>query len=173
MVQRLIGFFVWFFVLLAIIYMFMGKADAKAETNTKWTIETHRLNGKIINMGVDGTLSAFIINKCKATAKDPRKCVLISISIYWNESWFWKYCKNHSCWWVISKSYKSQIQAADDWVDRYNRHWYKAKDGTFFYSLKGKLPPSRYCTSEVSSNSKVGCPNWLRNYAIIYNKIAF
>lgn len=145
--------------------------EAKANTNTNWTKSTHALNKSIIDLWIDGTLSAFIINKCKATAVDPRKCVRTSIAIYWNESWYGKYCKNNSCWGVLSKSYRSQIQAADDWIDRYNKYWYKHNGGFFFYWDWGKNAPSNYCTSEVSSGSKISCPFGNKAFNYIYSKI--
>jgi hypothetical protein len=72
--------------------------------------------------------------------------------------------KRHNCLGVKSgkTSYKSYEDGMDAWVAIYNKYWYKAQSASFFYSPNGKLPPSRYCTSEHSSNSSVGCPNGLK-----------
>ena len=55
-------------------------------------------------------------------------------------------------------------------VTSYNKYRYKAQDWYFFYGDKGSLGKSRYCTSEVSSSSKVWCPFWRKNFDSFYSE---
>lgn len=95
---------------------------------------------------------------CK-TAKDQIHCFGIWLSIAGAEAWFRKWM-THWYYWMIRPKDKSSYRR----VQIYNQKRYKAKDGFFFYGDKWQLPPSRYCTSEHSSNSSVWCPNWRKNF---------
>lgn len=167
MANLLINIFSWFFIIIAVISMFMSKANA-SET---WTKETFLLQKKIVKMWVQLPIAKTIIDECKRTAKNPLKCVKTTVAIYWNESWFWKRCRNNSCWWIVSKKYSSKKEASIDFIARYNRFWYKHDWAFFFYWNRGKLWASKYCTSEESSNSSVGCPIWASNFQYFYNKM--
>ncbi len=142
-----------------------------AKAKTEWTESTFTLRKTIVKMWVDFKLATFIINECKETAKDPRKCVKTAVAIYGNESGFGKYCKNNSCFWVISKKYTSQQAAAKDWIKRYNKYWHKHNWWSFFYGGKWWKGPSGYCHSEVSSWSKLWCPNWSYTFNYFYSLI--
>ena len=159
-------------VSIAIFAAFMSRTHAtEGEHSPSWTKETFALQKKIVQMGVSVPLAMTIINECKRTAIDPRKCVKTAVAIYGNESGFWKHCKNNSCYGVISKSYKNVHEATKDWVRRYNLYWYKHNWAFFFYWSKGKLWASLYCTSEESSWSKLGCPNGARTFTYFYSKL--
>lgn len=80
-----------------------------------------------------------IINECKRTAKDPRKCVMTAVSIYGNESGMGKKCAFYSCYGVISQRYDNIYEATVDWVERYNKFWYTHNGGAFFYGGAGWL----------------------------------
>ena len=138
---------------------------------SNWTSSTFKLRDKIIWIGVDIWLAEFIINECKATAKNPLKCVKTTVAIYGNESGFWAHCLNNSCWGFIGYKYKSRNWAARWFITKYNRHWYTHTWGNFFYGWMGWLGKSWYCTSESSSSSPVGCPNGAKTFNYFYNKI--
>ena len=157
-------------VTIAIFAAFMSRTHA-TEKSMEWTKETFALQKRIVKLWVSVPLAMTIINECKRTALDPRKCVKTAVAIYGNESGFGKHCKNNSCYGVISKRYNNIHEATKDWVRRYNLYWYKHNWAFFFYGSKGKLWASLYCTSEESSWSKVGCPNGARTFTYFYNKI--
>lgn len=92
------------------------------------------------------------------TATNPKHCLWVGMSIAKAES-NWKSWK-HWYFWLMASADKS----VENRVWRYNKYWYKATDWYFFYWDRGKLPPSRYCTSEDSSWSSVWCPNGKNNF---------
>lgn len=103
-----------------------------------------------------------LYDACK-TAKDQTHCFWVWLSIAWAESSYMYW----SAWyfWLLKPKDKSAYRR----VKSYNKNWYKAQNGYFFYGSKGKLSPSRYCTSEHSSKSSVWCPNWAKNFDKIRN----
>lgn len=48
-------------------------------------------------------------------------------------------------------------------MSSYLEYWHRTKGPRDFYPPKGKYSRTRYCTSEHSSRSRVGCPNGLKN----------
>lgn len=98
------------------------------------------------------------------SAKDPIHCFWIWLSIAGAESWF-KSWRSHWYFWMIRPKDKSSYRR----VQIYNTKRYKAKDWYFFYWDRWVLPPSRYCTSEHSSNSAVWCPNGRNNFNATWN----
>lgn len=163
----LINIFTGFFILLAVISMFISKAHA----NEEWTKDTFALQKKIVQIGVQLPIAKTMINECKRTAKNPLKCVKTATAIYGNESGFWKHCLNYSCWGVVSKKYSSKEEALKDWINRYNRLWFKHNWWAFFYWWKWWLGKSGYCTEEHSSNTAVGCPMWTSTFNYFYSII--
>lgn len=138
----------------------------------KWTKDTYKLNDTIIKMGVEKGLAKHMIDECKATAKDPRKCVKTAVAIYGNESSFGKNCYQNSCFGFNGFSFKSKEAAFDRWLKSYVKHWQNHTGAEYFYGGKGWVGKSHYCTSEVSSNSSVGCPFGARHFEAFYNKIS-
>lgn len=110
-------------------------------------------------------LSEELRNACQ-DATDPLHCFWIWLSISNAESQMCKEKSSHWCFGLVGSRWD---KSPKDWVTRYNKFWYKAKSGEFFYGERWQLPPSRYCTSEHSSNSSVWCPNWLRHFNYIRN----
>ncbi len=108
-----------------------------------------------------------LISTCKTSSSDIQKCILFGLIIMYNESGNKQNsnaCINkNNCLWVKSWkiSYSSLDEWMENWVQIFNRYWYKAESPSFFYSEKWKLSKSRYCVSESSSNTEIGCPNWL------------
>ena len=116
------------------------------------------------------------------------------VRISWNPELskeLWKECEtatnqNHcfGVWMSIAKA-ESNFKWGDHWyfgmvgskdksisrrVKSYNKFWFRADDGFFFYGASGKLGKSHYCTSEISSNTKVWCPFWARNFDSFYSE---
>jgi hypothetical protein len=103
-----------------------------------------------------------------SNARDPLHCKLYGLSIMYNEAGNQQKSKacitRKNCMWLNSGKmvFKSYQDGMDDWVRRYNKYWYKATSMSQFYAPKGKKSYYGYCTSEVSSNSEVWCPEWLK-----------
>ena len=123
-----------------------------------------------------------IIWACKGSTRDVQKCILVSLTLLYNEAGNKqnskacierRNCFGINAWKTVFKSYD---EASERWVNTFDKWWYKAESPSFFYSEKWKLSPSRYCVSEESSNSAVWCPRWLlvakdkwaKIYPIIY-----
>ena len=98
------------------------------------------------------------------SAKDPIHCFWIGLSIAGAEAWF-KSWRAHWYFGMIRPKDKSSYRR----VQIYNTKRYKAQDWYFFYWDRGVYPPSRYCTSEHSSNSAVWCPNGRNNFNATWN----
>ena len=130
----------------------------------------------LVKIGIKSKLANAVVNECKEWSKDPRHCIIIASALVLNESGGGKSnacTTRNNCFWIGSGKvkYSSVEEWVTNWVQKYNRYWYKAKDMSFFYSKSGQLPPSRYCTSESSSNSDIGCPNWLAISSWIFKKL--
>ena len=116
-----------------------------------------------------------LITNCKALSSDPRKCIIIWASIVKNESGGWLQCKKSNKYNCMGLSVKADYKSYNDgvlhWIAKYEKHWYKAENSWFFYPDKWKVSPSRFCTSEYSSGSDIGCPNGKRNAQMIWEKL--
>lgn len=164
--QKIINIIVTIIVSIAIASMFVWKTNASSE----WTKQTHEKQEKLKRLGFSDTLSHYIIKRCKQTAKNPSNCVIIAGFIGKNESNAGRNAYNHNVWGINEgKTYKTDEENFDRWMKSYNKWWFSQKFPSHFYSERGKLPRTMYCTSEESSNSKVGCPFGLRNAKIAYN----
>ncbi len=147
-----------------------NQTPLKSNCNTDCKIET------LIKLGITSNLSNLIVSECTEWAIDPRHCIIIASSILINESGGGKSnaCKTrYNCFWVASwwRVYSSLQEWVSQWVSIYSRKWYKAKDASFFYPDKWKYSPSRYCVSETSSNSGIGCPFWQKHMQNVWNKL--
>lgn len=91
----------------------------------EWTKSTFELHEKITKMGVEPKLGKHIITKCKISARNPRDCVKVAVSIYGNESGFGKKCRANSCWGFVGHKFKSKTEAFDRWLKSFNAHWWK------------------------------------------------
>lgn len=131
----------------------------------------------VIKLGYREDPVRAIFVSCKNKAKDPQHCLVVWLTLMHNEAGAEQKSvactKRHNCLGVKSgkTSYKTYEDGMDAWVAVYNKYWHTAKSASFFYAPKGKLPPSRYCTSEHSSNSSVGCPNGLKIASAQWGKI--
>jgi len=123
-----------------------------------------------------------LISTCKGASLRPDHCILIGLVLMYNEAWNQQNSKacidRKNCFGIQSwkKSYSSLDEGMENWVQKYNKYWYKADSASYFYSKAWKVSPSRYCTSEDSSGSNIGCPHglsiasdkWSKLYKIIY-----
>ena len=71
-------------------------------------------------------------NRC-SEARNPQHCERTAAAIAGAESSKCQKAVNNNCWGFRKKKYDSPSQAFDVWFKSYNRYWYKAKDGQFFY----------------------------------------
>lgn len=128
----------------------------------------------LIKLGMNQKIAWSLVYTCKDKANDPRHCIIVASSILKSESNLWKKCNGYNCFWMWGGrlKYKTYEEWVEDFVKRYNKHWYKAKSASYFYPPKWWVSHSRYCTSESSSNSPIWCPNWLRHSSEIWNKLS-
>jgi hypothetical protein len=143
----------------------------KNKKTEDWVIEKIRTPEQIFeqvkHLGYREEPTISLIRSCKDWSIDPRHCIVVGLMLMYNESGNMQNSKacitRNNCFGVHSgkKLYSSLSEGTDNWVSKYNLYWYKAKWASFFYSSAGNTSPSRYCTSEDSSNSSVGCPRWL------------
>jgi len=149
---------------------------ASADTPTLPTAQKYRTPIQIYNLvkhlGYREKPTISLIQSCKDWAIDPRHCILVWLTLMYNEAGNQQKStaciSRNNCFGVQSgkAKYSTLEEWTDTWVVKYNRYWYKAQSASYFYSSAGRLSPSRYCVSESSSNTKIGCPNWL----IVANK---
>lgn len=158
-------------VILAIISMVIGKADANAE----WTKETQSKLDTLTQIGFEPLFAKSLITECKSSAKDPVRCIKIGASIAGAESSMAHRCYKNNCMGIGGGSitYSSKHEGVKDWVKRYNKWWYKQTSPNGFYPLKGQKSPTRYCTDEHSSGTKVGCPFGNRHAWKVFNSLKF
>jgi len=170
MANFLINLIVAIAVTISVCGMYL-EANASEEWN-KWTEAKYQ---NLLKIWFEPTFAKNIIKECKSTAKDPIRCIKIWASISGAESSWWYNCFKNNCMGMGGRkiSYKTKKEWVKDWVRRYNKYWYKQKNPNGFYPLKGKKSPTRYCTSEHSSRSKVWCPNGNKNAWAIWNQINF
>lgn len=129
----------------------------------------------LTKIGIRDEIAESLVTNCKALTDNPRKCIIIGASIVKNESGWWYKCKRqnpYNCFGLyVKEDYKSYNDWVIHWIGKWNKYWHKAKDMNHFYSPAWKLPPTRFCTSEDSTGSSVGCPAGLKNSSIIFNKL--
>lgn len=119
---------------------------------------------------MDKNLSEYVINRCKDTAENPRRCVVTAAMISKAESQMGQNAYKNNVWGINEwKTYKSVYANFDRWLKSYNKYWYKSPLPSHYYPPKGWESKTMYCTDEHSSNSKKGCPNWLKHATVVYN----
>lgn len=146
-----------------------GEIWWKVECGAECKIDTLK------KLGIRDEIAESLVTNCKALADDPRKCVIIWASIVKNESWWGYKCKTSNKYNCFGLSVKDKYNSYNDgvlhFIEKWNKFWFKAKDMSHFYSPAWKLPPTRFCTSEDSTGTSIGCPAWLRNSTIIFKKL--
>lgn len=132
---------------------------------------------ELTRLGIRSEISTALVKNCKALADDPVKCLKMWASIVKNESGGGYNCRKYNkynCFGLqVKDAYKSYDDAVLHWVGKFSKRWYKAQNMGFFYSPAWSLPPSRYCISEDSSNTAIGCPHGLKISTDFYNSLPF
>lgn len=154
-----------------------GKEDSKKSISL-WMAnrcDTECKRKELIKLGIRDEIAESLVINCKALADDPRKCIIIGAAIVNNESGGGYKCKKknpYNCFGLsVQEDYKSYNDWVIHWIGKWNRFWFKAKDMSHFYSPAWELPPTRFCVSEDSTWTAVGCPAGLKNSTIIFNKL--
>lgn len=137
------------------------------DTNT-WNVRTPKqIYEQVKHLGYREAPTISVIQSCKESSLHPDHCILIWLTLMYNEAGNQQNSKacttRNNCFGINSwkKVYASLDEWMENWVQKYNLWWYKAESPSFFYSSAWKLSPSRYCVSEESSNTEIGCPQWL------------
>lgn len=132
---------------------------------------------QLTKLGIRPEIASSLVTNCKALADNPVHCIKFWAALVANESGGWYKCRKrnqYNCSWMdVHADYRSYNDGILHWIGKYNKYWYKAKDMSHFYSVAWTLPPTKYCTSEASSKTSVGCPFWLRHSTSFLNKITF
>lgn len=139
-----------------------SSCDAKCKVNT------------LVKLWMSEKIAWSLVYTCKEKAENPTNCIIAGASILKAESNLWKKCNGYNCFgmWGGSHKYSSYEKWIEDFVKRYNKYWYKAKSASFFYPSKWSVSPSRYCTSETSSNSSKWCPNGQRHAQYMWDLLS-
>lgn len=147
------------------------------DTNT-WNVRTPKqIYEQVKHLGYREDPTISLISTCKASSWDPRHCILVWLVLMYNEAGNKQNSKacidRNNCFGI--KSWKAVYSSLDEWmenfVQKYNKYWFKAESAWFFYSSAWKVSKSRYCTSEDSSKSSVGCPRWLSIATAKWNQL--
>lgn len=107
-----------------------------------------------------------IIWACKESSRDPRHCILVWLVLMYNEAGNQQKSiactTRNNCFWVQSwkKVYSSLDEWMENWVQRYNRYWYKADNAKYFYPDLWKVAPTNYCSDEKQHYPNIWCPDW-------------
>lgn len=74
-------------ILVPILAQCVWQASHADSTETKhWNASTYEFQSRLVSVGYDKPLANAIINECKATAKDPRRCATVAAFIGKSES---------------------------------------------------------------------------------------
>jgi len=147
------------------------------DTNT-WNVRTPKqIYEQVKHLWYREAPTISLISTCKASSQHVQKCILVWLVLMYNEAWNQQKSKacieRNNCFGIQSwkKVYSSLDEWMENWVQKFNRYWYKAESASFFYSSAWKVSPSRYCTSEDSSKSSIWCPHWLNIATDKWNKL--
>lgn len=113
-----------------------------------------------------------IIRSCNKYAKNPKHCKIVKSFVAKAES---NNCKNaykHNCFWNSKYKFNSDIEAIIQFNKTYNKYYWKNSIPSDFYRPVWTWK-HYYCTSEESSNTKNGCPNWAKVAWQVYNKLKY
>ena len=129
----------------------------------------------LIELGIREEIASSLVINCKALATNPVNCIISGASIVTSESGGWWHCRKnnkYNCFWIMqNNNYKGYDDATLHFAWKFQKWWRNAKSASFFYPSKWNVSPSRFCTSENSSNSSVWCPNGQKNAQIVWDKL--
>jgi len=164
--NRLINILCGIAITIAVIAQYVEITNASSE----WTKDTYKLYEKVQKLGMEKNLASYVINSCKETAINPRRCVITACMIAKAESNMWQNASGNNVWGINEwKKYDSVYANFDRWLKSYNKYWYKSPLPSHYYPPVGKVSKTNYCTDENSSWSKKGCPFGLKHATYAYN----
>ena len=152
------------------------------DTNT-WNVRTPKqIFEQVKHLWFREAPTVSLIQSCKASSRDPRHCILVWLVLMYNEAGNQQKSiactTRNNCFWVNSwkKVYSSLDEWMENWVQRYNRYWYKADNAKYFYPDLWKVAPTNYCSDEKQHYPNIWCPDgqkiatdkWSKLYPIIY-----
>lgn len=152
------------------------------DTNT-WNVRTPKqIYEQVRHLWYREAPTISLISTCKGSSLRPDHCILIWLVLMYNEAGNKQNSKacidRNNCFGIKSWKavYSSLDEGMENFVQKYNKYWYKAESAWFFYPSAWKVSKSRYCTSEDSSKSSIGCPHglsiatakWNQLYPLIY-----
>lgn len=153
-------------IVLSVILAMMSRANASSE----WNEGTWKLENKMIEMWMNKNLADYIINSCKVTSENPRRCIITACMISKAESNMGKNAYKNNVWGINEwKTYWSVYENFDRWLKSYNKWWFRSPLPIHYYPPVGKTSKTMYCTDEQSSGSKKGCPFGLKHATYAYN----
>ena len=118
-----------FIILLIVIAFNIDRADASS-----WTKATYEKQKIMMDLGFTKKLSTYVIDRCKATARNPAKCVRTASFIAKAESNAGKNAYKHNVWGINEgKTYKSDEDNFERWLKSYNIWWYNSKYPSHYY----------------------------------------
>ena len=146
--------------------------NVKAECDTTCKVNT------LVSLWIEARIAGSLVYTCKNTAKDPVKCIKLWASIVKAESGGGFRCYKNGCFWILAGwiSYKSVEAGVEDWVKRYNKHWYRQETPSNFYSNSPNWKPkTHYCMSEHQPDwtTLSYCKNWYKHSWDMFNSIPF
>lgn len=123
-----------------------------------------------------------LISTCKASSQHVQKCILVWLVLMYNEAGNQQNSKacieRNNCFGINSwkKVYSILDEWMENWVQKFNRYWYKADSAKYFYPDLWKESPTKYCYSEIQHYPNIWCPDgqkiatdkWSKLYPIIY-----
>jgi hypothetical protein len=122
-------------------------------------------------IGYSEELSATIIDTCKATAKNPRHCVITAAFIGFAESTSGRRDAFNNVFGFRNRKFESEALAMSQFTLTYNRVWYRTVGPIDFYSPVPGLPKTRFCVDEYQKDGRKlhYCPNGYKNSSKAFN----
>ena len=148
------------------IFLFIISFLPKAHADSTWWTGTYKKLNAMVTMGWAKDNAVYFINQCK-WSKHPANCVLIGTFISCAESTCTKLANDYNIFGIESDGtwvhFKSDKEAIDFWIGRFNKYWWKWNKPYHYY---GKNPKTKYCHPEKANNwGRNGLNNSTRAYA--------
>jgi hypothetical protein len=118
-----------------------------------------------------------LISTCKVSSHDPRHCILVWLTLMYNEAGNQQNSKacidRNNCFGIQSwkKKYSSLDEGSENWVQKYNKWWINVKSAKDFYPDLWKVSKTRYCYSEIQYHPSIGCPDGQKIATDKWNKL--
>lgn len=132
---------------------------------------------QVKHLGYREAPTVSIIWACKAHSRDIQKCILVWLTLMYNEAGNKQNSKacieRNNCFGINSWKtvFKSYDEASERWVNTFNKWWYKADSAKYFYPDLWKVAPTKYCTDEKQHYPNIGCPDWQKIASDKWSKI--